>query len=54
MRRYPETAARYEVAARMRAAPGLTLRNMGYKYRLIDNDFRILRRTRDFDQVVRP
>jgi hypothetical protein len=54
MRRFPETAARYEVAARMRAAPGLTLRNMGYGYRLIDNDFRILRRTRDFDQVVHP
>jgi len=54
MRRYPQTAARYELAARMRAAPGLTLRNMGYAYRLIDNDFRILRRTRDFDQVVRP
>ncbi|HEX7517798.1 MAG TPA: hypothetical protein VF345_11005 [Chthoniobacterales bacterium] len=54
MRRFPETAARYEVAARMRAAPGLTLRNMGYAYRLIDNDFRILRRTRDFDQVVHP
>jgi hypothetical protein len=54
MRRFPETAAKYEVAARMRAAPGLTLRNMGYAYRLIDNDFRILRRTRDFDQVVHP
>jgi hypothetical protein len=54
MRRFPQTAARYEVAARMRAAPGLTLRNMGYAYRLIDNDFRILRRTRDFDQVVHP
>ena len=54
MRRFPETAARYEVAARMQAAPGLTLRNMGYAYRLIDNDFRILRRTRDFDQVVHP
>ena len=54
MRRFPETAARYEVAARMVAAPGLTLRNMGYVYRLIDHDFRILRRTRDFDQVVHP
>jgi hypothetical protein len=54
MRRFPETAAKYEVAARMRAAPGLTLRKMGYAYRLIDNDFRILRRTRDFDQVVHP
>jgi hypothetical protein len=54
MHRYPQTSARYEVAARMRAAPGPTLRNIGYAYRLIDNDFRILRRTRDFDQVVRP
>jgi hypothetical protein len=54
MRRFPETAAKYELAARMRVAPGLTLRNMGYSYRLIDHDFRILRRTRDFEQVVHP
>jgi hypothetical protein len=54
MLRYPETGAKYELAARMRTAPGLTLRNMGYAYRLIDTDFRILRRTRDFDQVVHP
>ncbi|PYT06591.1 MAG: hypothetical protein DMF60_09040 [Acidobacteria bacterium] len=54
VRRFPETAAKYELAARIRAAPDLTLRNMGYAYRPIDNDFRILRRTRDFDQVVRP
>ena len=54
MRRFPETAAKYELAARIRAAPGLTLRNMGYSYRLIDHDFRILRRTRDFEQVVHP
>lgn len=32
MRRFPETAAKYQVAARMRASPGLTLRNMGYTY----------------------
>ena len=54
MRRFPETAAKYELAARMRSGPGLTLRNMGYSYRVIDNDFQILRRTRDFDQVVHP
>ena len=54
IQRFPETAAKYEVAAQMRAVPDLTLRNMGYAYRVIDNDFRILRRTRDFDQVVRP
>jgi len=54
MRRYPATGARYELAARIRAVPGLALRNMGYSYRLIDHDFRILRRTRDFDQVVHP
>lgn len=54
MRRFPETAAKYELAARIRVAPGLTLRNMGYSYRLIDHDFRILRRTRDFEQVVHP
>ena len=52
--RYPATAAKYELAARLRAAPGLSLQNMGYAYRLIDTDFRILRRTRDFEQVVRP
>lgn len=54
MHRFPQTAAKYELAARMRATPGLTLRNNGYAYRVIDNDFRILRRTRDFEQVVRP
>ncbi len=54
IRRFPQTAAKYEVAARMRTEPGLTLQNMGYAYRLIDNDFRILRRTRGFDQVVHP
>ena len=53
-RRFPETAAKYELAARIRSAPGLSFRNMGYSYRLIDHDFRILRRTRDFDQVVHP
>jgi hypothetical protein len=54
MRRFPQTAAKYEVAARMQATPGLTLSNLGYTYRISDNDFRILRRTRDFDQVVHP
>ncbi|MEY2563376.1 MAG: hypothetical protein QOH88_1569 [Verrucomicrobiota bacterium] len=54
MRLYPETAARYEVADRLRADPHLTLSNMHYAYRLNDTDFRILRRTRDFDLVVRP
>ena len=54
MRKFPETAAKYEVATRMLAAPDLKLQNMGYAYRLIDDDFRILRRTRDFDQVVHP
>ena len=54
IRRYPATAARYELAARIRTPPGLTLRNAGYSYRLIDNDFRILRRTVDFEQVIHP
>ena len=54
MRRYPATAARYQLAARIQTPPGLKLQNGGYSYRLIDNDFRILRRTRDFDQVIRP
>jgi hypothetical protein len=54
LRKFPETAGRYEIAAHLQATPGLTFRNMGYAYRVIDNDFRILRRTRDFDQVVHP
>ena len=54
VRKFPETAAKYEVAAHIKAAPGLRLRRWGYEYRLMDDDFRILQRTRDFDQVVRP
>jgi 4-amino-4-deoxy-L-arabinose transferase-like glycosyltransferase len=54
MQWFPETAARYELADRIRVAPGLTLRKRGYSYRVIDTDFRILRRTRDFELVVRP
>jgi 4-amino-4-deoxy-L-arabinose transferase-like glycosyltransferase len=53
-RRFPETAAKYELAARIRTPPGLSFRNMGYSYRLIDHDFRILRRIRDFEQAVLP
>jgi hypothetical protein len=45
LRRFPETAARYEVASRIRAKPDFALQNMGYAYRVIDNDFSILRRT---------
>ena len=52
--RFPETAAKYEVAERFKADPDLSLRNMGYAYRPSDTDFRILRRTRDFEEVVRP
>jgi hypothetical protein len=54
IRRFPQTASKYELAAHFQAPPDLKLRNMGYAYRPLDNDFRILRRTRDFDQVVRP
>ncbi len=54
MRRGSDMAARYEVAARMRAAPGLTLRNMGNAYRISDNHLCILRRTRDFNLVIHP
>lgn len=52
--KFPATAAKYEVEKHLEAAPGLTLRNMGYEYWISDNDFRILRRTRAFDEVVRP
>lgn len=51
---YPDTADKYEVASHVRAKPDLRLRKWGYEYGVIDNDFRILRRTRDFEQVVRP
>ena len=54
MRRFPETGAKYEVAQRIQTEAGLTLNNLGYIYRPSDTDFRILRRTRDFEQVVRP
>lgn len=47
-------AADFIVVNTLATGPGsLTLRNMGYEYAVIDNDFRILRRTCDFDQVVR-
>ena len=54
MQKFPETVAKYDLAAHIKAAPGLRLRHRGYAYRVFDDDFRILRRTRDFDQVVRP
>jgi hypothetical protein len=47
VRRFPETAARYQVAFHIRAKPDFRLSNMGYAYRVIDNDFTILRRTPD-------
>lgn len=52
--RYPATAARYDVVAHLQSIPGLSLHNLGYSYTVMDNDFRILRRNRDFEQVVRP
>jgi hypothetical protein len=51
---FPATLARYEEAAHITADPRLRLRKRGYEYAVTDNDFRILRRTRDFDLVVRP
>lgn len=51
---FPATLARYEEAAHIAADPRLRLRKRGYEYAVTDNDFRILRRTRDFEQVVRP
>ena len=54
MQGFPATGAKYEVAAHVRANPNLRLRRRGYEYGVVDNDFRILRRTTDFAQVVRP
>ena len=51
VRRFPETASRYEVASRIRTKPDFALRNMEYAYRVIDNDFSILRRTPDLAHV---
>lgn len=51
---FPATAARYETTERLMAEPSLRLYYRGYEYAVIDNDLRILRRTRDFDQVIRP
>lgn len=53
-KRFPATADKYEVVTRVQAATGLTLRHMGYEYWVSDDDFRILRRTRAFAEVVRP
>ena len=53
-RRFPATAAKYELAARIQPTSKITLRNKGYEYAVMDDDFRILRRTRAFDEVVRP
>lgn len=54
IQRFPATAAKYEEAARILAKPGVRFHAMGYAYFNGDTDFRILRRTRDFEQVVRP
>lgn len=51
VRRFPETASRYELASRIRTKPDFALQNMGYAYRVIDNDFSILRRTPDLAHV---
>jgi hypothetical protein len=51
--RFPKTAARYEVAFRVRAKSDFALRNMGYAYRVIDNDFTILRRMPDLAHAER-
>ncbi|HEX4630450.1 MAG TPA: hypothetical protein VH188_05750 [Chthoniobacterales bacterium] len=53
-RNFPATAAKYEVAAHVQPSSAVRLANRGYVYSEMDTDFRILRRTRDFEQVVRP
>lgn len=52
--RFPGTAAKYELAARVLPASPINLEKWGYQYATIDGDFGILRRTQAFDQVVRP
>ncbi|HKP92579.1 MAG TPA: hypothetical protein VJS88_01690 [Chthoniobacterales bacterium] len=54
VRHFPATAAKYEVAARIRAKQGLRFRRMGYQYSNGDTDYSILRRTTAFEEVVRP
>lgn len=59
VREFPDTAVKYTVAAHIFAQPlrlqrTRGLRTMSYEYGVMDNDFRILRRTTDFGQVVRP
>jgi hypothetical protein len=41
---YPETFARYAPVARIQAEPGLNVANLGYRYKLPDKDFTILKR----------
>ena len=53
-RRFPPTAAKYELAAWVHSGSKVILKNWGYEYSVMDDDFRILRRTRAFDEVVRP
>lgn len=51
VRRFPDTAAHYEMVYRVRTKPDFALRSMGYAYRVIDNDFSILRQTPDLVHV---
>jgi hypothetical protein len=54
VRSFPETAAKYQLAATVKAEPGVIFENMGYQYAIYDREFRVLRRTRAFEEVVHP
>ena len=51
---FPETAAKYSLVTTIRTPSPVRLSWLGYQYVVLDDEFRILRRTRDFDAVVRP
>lgn len=53
-REFPETAAKYALVTTIRTPSKVRLSNRGYEYAISDDEFRILRRIRDFEAVVRP
>jgi hypothetical protein len=53
-RDFPETAAKYALVTTIRTPSKVRLSKGGYQYAVFDDEFRILRRTRDFEAVVRP
>jgi hypothetical protein len=51
---FPETAAKYALVTTIRTPSQVRLSGLGYEYAVMDDEFRIFRRTRDFEAVVRP